>query len=110
MAKEFSQATAAGPDGWTVWTVAGSIDMETSDEAYAYGEKLVAEKEKTVLDLAETEYLSSAGLRVLLRLMKLSKKTGHGFIVAGAGGMVKSVLEDSGMDVLLDARESLDCL
>ena len=58
--------------------------------------------------MSELEYVSSAGLRVMLRLNKLAKKLGHDFTVIGAKGMVKSVLEDSGMDVLLNSKESLD--
>lgn len=108
MAKEFTQKTREGPNGWTVWQVAGRIDVATSEATYAQGEKIVKENEKTVLDMSELEYISSAGLRVILRINKLAKKLGHEFTVMGAKGMVESVLVDSSMDVLLDAKVSLD--
>jgi len=110
MAKEFKQTTFAGPNGWTVWQVEGRIDVATSEDTYARGEEIVKENEKTVLDMSELEYISSAGLRVILRINKLTKKLGHKFAISGAEGMVKSVLEDSGMDVLLNAKESLNDL
>ena len=100
MAKEFAQSEAAGPKGWTVWKVVGRIDTQTADAAYETGEAIVQKCDKTVLEMSEMEYLSSAGLRVLLRLNKLAKKTGKEFSLSGPSGIVKAVLEDSGMDAL----------
>ena len=84
MEKEFLQTETAGANGWTVWSVNGRIDMVTMD------------------------YLSSAGLRVLLRLNKLAKKSGKEFTLCGPSGIVKSVLEDSGMDALFTIYASLN--
>lgn len=67
-------------------------------------------EEKTVLDMSGVVYISSAGLRVLLRLLKKAKREGKVFTVAGPSGAVKTVLKDSDMDTLLDMRESLDDL
>jgi anti-anti-sigma factor len=106
MDKEFSQKEYAGPNGWTVWGVSGRIDMLTADAAYATGEEIILRNPKTVLDMTEMEYLSSAGLRVLLRLNKLAKKKGGEFALAGPTGIVKSVLEDSGMDALFSVWAS----
>ena len=108
MAKEFLQTETAGANGWTVWAVTGRIDTVTSEEAYKMGEDIVQRNAKTVLDMSDMDYLSSAGLRVLLRLKKLAKKDGKEFTISGPSGIVKSVLEDSGMDSLFDIRASLD--
>jgi anti-anti-sigma factor len=108
MAKEFLQKESAGPNGWTVWSVSGRIDLVTADAAYATGEDIVQRNAKTVLDMSDMDYLSSAGLRVLLRLNKLAKKNGKAFTLAGPSGIVKSVLEDSGMDALFAVWNSLD--
>ena len=91
MEKEFLQTETAGANGWTVWSVNGRIDMVTAEKAYATGEDIVNRNEKTVLDMSGMDYLSSAGLRVLLRLNKLAKK-----------------LEDSGMDALFTIYASLN--
>ena len=107
MAKEFLQKESSGPDGWTIWSVSGRIDMVTADVAYAMGEDIVLRNVKTVLDMTDMEYLSSAGLRVLLRLNKLAKKNGKTFTLVGPSGIVKSVLEDSGMDALFTIYASL---
>lgn len=108
MSEDLTQTTLEGKNGWTVWKVVGRIDIATADDAYANGEGIVNANEKIAVDMSELEYISSAGLRVILRLNKLAKKSGHKFTVCGANGMVKSVLEDSGMDVLLKAKESID--
>ncbi len=108
MEKEFSQTETAGANGWTVWSVNGRIDMVTAEKAYATGEDIVNRNEKTVLDMSGMDYLSSAGLRVLLRLNKLAKKSGKEFTLCGPSGIVKSVLEDSGMDALFTIYASLN--
>lgn len=86
----------------------GRIDMVTAEKAYATGEDIVNRNEKTVLDMSGMDYLSSAGLRVLLRLNKLAKKSGKEFTLCGPSGIVKSVLEDSGMDALFTIYASLN--
>ena len=108
MEKEFLQTETAGANGWTVWRVNGRIDMVTAEKAYATGEDIVNRNEKTVLDMSGMDYLSSAGLRVLLRLNKLAKKSGKEFTLCGPSGIVKSVLEDSGMDALFTIYASLN--
>ena len=108
MEKEFLQTETAGANGWTVWSVNGRIDMVTAEKAYATGEDIVNRNEKTVLDMSGMDYLSSAGLRVLLRLNKLAKKSGKEFTLCGPSGIVKSVLEDSGMDALFTIYTSLE--
>ena len=108
MEKEFLQTETEGANGWTVWSVNGRIDMVTAEKAYATGEDIVNRNEKTVLDMSGMDYLSSAGLRVLLRLNKLAKKSGKEFTLCGPSGIVKSVLEDSGMDALFTIYASLN--
>ncbi len=95
---------------WAVWKVEGRIDVTTAEGVYEEGEKIVDREAKTALDMSGIDYISSAGLRVLLRLWKKSKKQGKAFTVVGAVDAVKMVLEDSNMDTLLEARESVDAL
>jgi anti-anti-sigma factor len=54
-----------------------------------------------VLDLSETEYISSAGLRILLLCQKEAKKNNISLIVANLHPEVKSVFDMSGFSKLL---------
>ena len=110
MASEVVQQETKLENGWLVWRVEGRIDISTADSVYQSGEVIVGREEKTVLDMSGVVYISSAGLRVLLRLLKKAKREGKVFTVAGPSGAVKTVLTDSDMDTLLDMRESLDDL
>lgn len=108
MAGELIQEERKLENGWTVWMVRSRIDLKTADEVYKRGEEIIAKSDKTALDISGVEYLSSAGIRAMLRLNKLARKSSKEFTVVGANGMPKAVLEDSGMDVLLKAKESVD--
>lgn len=58
--------------------IIGRVDSTTSPEAEAALDKLIAEESaKIILDLAEVDYISSSGLRMLIVMQrKLSQKQG----------------------------------
>jgi len=56
--------------------------------------------------MSATNYISSAGLRVLLRLSKKAKRTKKTFVTFGVTGMVQEVFESSGMDMLITIYNS----
>lgn len=62
--------------------------------------------EKIAVDMAKTDYISSAGLRVLLRLSKKAKRAKKAFVIFGATGMIKDVFAASGMDMLITVYNS----
>ena len=90
MANQISQIK-----NWTVWHISGSMDinMQANDQ---------------VADLSDVGYLSSAGLRVIIRLAKRAKKDGKSFALSSAKGMVANVLKESKMDMLVTIFNSLD--
>jgi anti-anti-sigma factor len=59
-----------------------------------------------IADLAQTHYVSSAGLRVLLKLAKQAKATGTAFVVCGLQPAVREVFEISGFDRVLVVHAS----
>lgn len=86
--------------------IAGKLDTTTSTVAM---EQLLlhldASPNKVLVCLEPLEFVSSAGLRVVLRVAKHVRGYSGALKVSGARGMVKEVLEISGFDSLLDLYE-----
>lgn len=62
---------------------------------------------KLLLDLAELEYVSSAGLRAILVAAKRSKSVGCGLAVCRARDHIREVFEVSGFGSVLTLHASL---
>ena len=56
--------------------LSGRLDTTTSPELEAFVEKELTDAKELVFDLADLEYISSAGLRVILKVQKLMNKKG----------------------------------
>jgi anti-anti-sigma factor len=69
---------------------------------------IVRENNKMVLDLKEVSYLSSAGVRAIVRVLHGAKKSGGGVKLASVPGHVVQVLHTVGMMELLQAYPSVD--
>jgi len=82
-----------------VWTPSGRIDQSSADTfrtAVAGGISRCTEGgDRVVLDLRRVEYISSAGLRVLMLLAKQAKSQGGIFAVAGPQPLVMEIFEIS---------------
>ena len=62
---------------------------------------------RLVVDFAKTDYISSAGLRVLLKGAKLVKPKGGALVLCGANPQVREVLEISGFLAMMPHCGSL---
>ncbi len=86
--------------------IEGKLDTQTAtpamEELLQY---LESSPDKVLISLAPLEFISSVGLRVLLRIAKEMRGYGGELKVSGAQGVVKDVLEISGFDTLLDLHE-----
>ena len=95
-------------NGWTLWQVKGRLDRLTAQDAGEKADKVFAATQKLAVDMSELDYLSSAGIRVLLRLTKQAQAEGKDFALVGATGVVKVVLAESRMDMFATIYESAD--
>ena len=86
-------------NGWTIWSVSGRLDRLTSVKAGEEADKVFATAEKFAVEMSGLEYLSSAGIRILLSLTKKAKAEGKDFALVGAACMVKAVLVETRMDM-----------
>ena len=97
-------------NGWTVWRVTGRMDRMTAAAAGEEADKGFAAAKKFAVEMSGLEYLSSAGIRILLHLTKQAKAEGKDFALVGATGMVSTVLATTRMDVFAKIYESADKL
>ena len=89
--------------------VSGRMDTSTSPVFEAHCEKLIARGATTfVLDFEELEYLSSAGLRSILSLLKKIKPLGGKIVICGAQGAAKEIFEISGFSSMFPMTQTLE--
>ena len=93
--------------GVRVITLDGRLDTGNAGPALEQmADALGSEPQQVLVNLEALEFVSSAGLRVILRSAKQVKAYQGVFKVCSARGMVKEVLEISGFDSLLDMYDN----
>ena len=86
----------------TVVDVRGRLDTASSEEAAAGLGRLAGDDSaKLLLNLDELEFLSSAGLRVILRTARALRQRSGEVKLCNARGVVAEVLEAAGFGELL---------
>ena len=95
-------------ESMTVVELAGSLDSNTSPDVQGQLMPLIVPECRLILDVKECEYVSSAGLRVLLMLAKnITKVNGKG-VVASLSEEVKDVMEMTGFDHMFSAYDTAE--
>lgn len=95
-------------DGATVVALIGSLDGTSAPEAQGQIMPLITPNGRLVLDMSECQYVSSAGLRVLLMIAKLlTSKKGRGAL-AGVSTDVMDVMEMTGFAHFFETHDSVD--
>ena len=86
---------------WTVFAIAGRLDRMSASQSEEKADAVMASCTKFAVDLKGLSYLSSAGIRTLLRLAQKAKAGQKMFAICGAEGFVKDVIEESKRGVCL---------
>jgi anti-sigma B factor antagonist len=95
-------------DRVTIVKVTGFVDAVTASTlAEALAGQLQAGNACLVVDLEQVEYMSSAGLRVLLGTLKDARRQGGDLRVANAKGEVRQILEMSGFTNVVPIHSTL---
>jgi anti-anti-sigma factor len=81
----------------TVLELAGRLELATIALAKEKFAELVTAGDPVVLDVAQLSYLSSAGLRFIIMAMKQAQANRQTFVIAGARGVVRQVLDSIGL-------------
>ena len=80
--------------------IAGRLDTTTAPQLEAEFKQSISGIEKLVLDFSALEYLSSAGLRVLLGAQKVMNKQGE-MIIKNVNDTINEIFEVTGfIDIL----------
>ena len=91
----------------TIVSFRGSLYTETAGEAQQYlDEVLAAGARRLLLDFEQLEFMSSAGLRILLSTAKALAGTGGELRICSLDRTVREVFKISGFDSLLSVYGS----
>ena len=78
----------------------GRLDTSTAPELAAVVDEIASDVKNLVIDLGELEYISSAGLRVILTAQKKMNKQGE-MLVKNANEVIMEIFEITGfLDIL----------
>ena len=98
---EYDEATAVGEA--LVVRMEGNLDTNTSETAHEFLSKSIADgASNLVVSLDAVDFVSSAGLRVLLATAKRLGGSGGSLRVCGLNETVNEVFEISGFNTILD--------
>jgi anti-anti-sigma factor len=86
--------------------IVGSLDSTTSPAAQKALHAVLAGARKVVLDFSELDYISSAGLRVLLGAAKQLRASEGTLRMFGLNQSVREVFEISGFSTILSVYPS----
>lgn len=95
------QISTRTSNGIQIVAIAGNLDSTTSPEAQKALEAVVAGAKMVALDFSELDYISSAGLRVLLGAAKQLRGSGGTLRMFGLNQSVREVFEISGFSAIL---------
>jgi anti-anti-sigma factor len=96
------QIAETGAEGLVLAMPEGRLDTATAPEVEARLLALLA-RSGVLVDMAGVRFVSSAGLRLLLKAAKTAKATGRAFAVCGLQPPVREVFEVSGFDRIMRA-------
>ena len=86
----------------------GDLDAQTAGQAHAFIDRQLDEGgQQVVVDLSQVGFMSSAGIRVLLDLLRKNRKMGGDLCLAATQPGVQRTLELAGMERVLQVYPTL---
>lgn len=96
-------------NGCLILRPAKRIDSSTAKSFEEQANALLdAGSKKVVIDFSDLDYISSAGLRVVLTTAKRAKAAGGALTLCGVHDNVKEVIEVSGFDSIFGVHDGVD--
>jgi anti-sigma B factor antagonist len=85
----------------------GNLDTNTAPDAEEEINKSLDEgTQKMIINLEQTNYVSSAGLRIFLATAKKITASGGALKLCGANDVVQEILDISGFSTILDVKKT----
>lgn len=97
-------------DHWIVLGVQGAVDSTTAVTLELACQEVLRRKMNLAIDLSAVSFLSSAGLRVLLNVVKGLGFVGSRFALLQPPALVQEVLNLSGLAMLFPVVQTIDQL
>ena len=93
------QITTSDSNDYIIINIIGRLDSGTAEDAEQWIASFAMQPGKPlIMDFADLEYISSAGLRVIFNFARSLKKSGNRFAVCKAQDHVREIFEISGFD------------
>lgn len=97
------------PTGWRCIAVEGEVDLATVEELESAIERAFSEdSHPLVIDLRESSFMDSTGLKALVMANRKFDESGRSFAVAVSAGPVARLIDLSGVDSSVRIVESID--
>jgi len=91
-----------------VVTVSGRVDSASAPEMEKSLQSLLDHRRnQIVVELADVEYMSSAGLRALVSALKAAKKGGGDLVIARPSTRVREVIELAGLTAVFSVHDDV---
>jgi len=100
--------TVGDIDGIFLMAVSGRIDSISSNELESALQEAMNKNSRIILDLAEAEYISSSGLRVLLAGKKALKRKKGDLILTSLQPVVRDVFEITGLRRVFSIEKTME--
>lgn len=105
------QIEATNKGKWKLISISGRFDAQNAQKVDAEVKSLIEQGNKYIaIDLTEINYMSSAGLRILLSNRKLTKEKGGSLVLVNPQENVMEVLELSGFSNIFFIMNSIEGL
>jgi anti-anti-sigma factor len=101
--RRFSDTVVVSPSGRV--DQANAEDFQTALAPHL--QSCAAGKDRLVIDLSDLEYISSAGLRVLMLAAKQAKAQGGAIVISGLQPLVAEIFQISRFTMVFDIQPSL---
>jgi anti-sigma B factor antagonist len=103
------EVTQETKSDWCVVAISGRADAEAADQLESSLRAAIDTHTKVAANLADVDYISSAGLRAIIQAARAAQAKHGEFVVCSLTPSVKKVFDMSGMHHIMRIHGDLPC-